>query len=90
MSLTESLIPQGLKMEKSHESRSLRLLPARMRPPSEEGGSEGSGGGGAGVHRQAELRVREGESLRKGSWGARVGEEPRPWPPGLYALPLCL
>lgn len=46
MSLTESLIPQGLKMEKSHESRSLRLLPARMRPPSEEGGSEGSGGAG--------------------------------------------
>ena len=65
---------------------SLRLLPARMRPPSEEGGSEGS----RGAHRQAELRVREGESLCKGPWGARVGEEPRPWPPGLYALPLCL
>lgn len=86
MSLTESLIPQGLKMERSHESSSLRLLPARMRPPSEEGGSEGS----RGAHRQAELRVREGESLCKGPWGARVGEEPRPWPPGLYALPLCL
>lgn len=86
VSLTESLIPQGLKMERSHESSSLRLLPARMRPPSEEGGSEGS----RGAHRQAELRVREGESLCKGPWGARVGEEPRPWPPGLYALPLCL
>ena len=61
--LTESLIPQGLKMERSHECRSLRLLPARMRPLSEEGGSEGSG-----VDRQAELRVSEGESLCQGPW----------------------
>ena len=48
VSLTESLIPQSLKMERPHEPRSLRLLLARTRPPSEEGSSEGMGMGQAG------------------------------------------
>ena len=48
VSLTESLIPQSLKMERHHEPRRLRLLLARTRPPSEKGSSEGMGIGQAG------------------------------------------